>query len=49
MYYTSTQSDGTPMQSNRTRLEKHLPLAVAAFYLLSGDYASLVRHLRILV
>ena len=51
MYYCTThlhEAARQEMHSIRSRLEKHTPLVLAILYLASGDYASLIRHLRIL-
>lgn len=33
----------------RHNLEAHIPLIIAALYVLSGDYISLLRHLRMVI
>lgn len=47
-HYTSTQRGETQMHSSRKRLERYIPLVLAILYVAAGDYASLIRHLRIL-
>ena len=48
MHYTSTQRGETHMHSPRKRLERYIPLVLAILYIAAGDYASLIRHMRIL-
>ena len=33
----------------RRNLERHIPLIIAVLYFLSGDYISLLRHLRMVI
>jgi hypothetical protein len=33
----------------RRNLERHIPLIIAVLYFLSGDYISLLRHLRLVI
>ena len=37
------------MSLSKPQVEKHLPLLIAVLYVATGDYLSLVRHLRLIV